>query len=229
MNRRLEQLYQMISKQGRGVVDVGTDHCLIPIQLAQSGYPGKIIATDIAEGPLHAAKEAAEASGLADRIQFLLCDGLDLCPQDQIDCILIAGMGGDTICGILDRAEWIFNGDYRIVLQPMTRAEVLRYWLVHNEFRIDTEAVSQDEQHVYQMFSARLGQSEHYSDAEYLIGSLSATRIGEPLSVLIERELRSIEKKLNGLVLSGNTDTPTYFFYNSIRQQLLEMNGSIGA
>ena len=229
MNHRLELLYQMIPKHGRGVVDVGTDHGLIPIRLAQSGYSGNIFATDIAEGPLNAAKEASLTANVSDRIHFLLCDGLDLCPPDQIDCILIAGMGGDTICGILDRAEWIFDNDYRLILQPMTRAEVLRYWLIHNGFRIEEEALSRDEQHIYQMFCAQPGACERICDAEYMIGRLFTERFGEPVNILIAQQIQVLEKKLNGMENAGLTETPAYAFYKNIRSQLLEMNKSIGA
>ena len=125
MNKRLDLLYEMIPSDGLGVIDVGTDHGQIPIRLANSGYSGNIFATDIAEGPLNAARSAAHAAGVENKIRFLLCDGLDLCPPEDVSDILIAGMGGDTICGILDRAEWIFSGQYRLILQPMTRPEVL--------------------------------------------------------------------------------------------------------
>ena len=103
MNKRLEAIYALIG-EGRGLVDVGTDHGYIPTALAQSGYAGNIIASDIKPGPLQAARRSAENAGVADKIDFLLCDGLDGCDPSAIDTIVIAGMGGDTICGILDRA-----------------------------------------------------------------------------------------------------------------------------
>ena len=76
MNKRLEAIYALIG-EGRGLVDVGTDHGYIPAALAQNGYPGKIIASDINPGPLRAARHTAESAGVADMIDFLLCDGLD--------------------------------------------------------------------------------------------------------------------------------------------------------
>ena len=59
MNKRLDQLYQMIPKDGIGIIDIGTDHGSIPIQLAASGYAGTIYASDIVPSPLNAAREAA--------------------------------------------------------------------------------------------------------------------------------------------------------------------------
>ena len=185
MNKRLDLLYEMIPSDGLGVIDVGTDHGQIPIRLANSGYTGYIFASDVAEGPLNTARSAAHAAGVDNKILFLHCDGLDLCPPEDVSDILIAGMGGDTICGILDRAEWLNYGRYRLILQPMTKPEVLRYWLIHNEFSIDLEAVAREEQHVYQMFRAVPGHSKSMSDAEYLIGSGSVPRRGDKISFFV--------------------------------------------
>ena len=37
------------------MIDVGTDHGMIPIRLAQSDYTGNIFASDIVSGPLNVA------------------------------------------------------------------------------------------------------------------------------------------------------------------------------
>ena len=103
MNKRLE-LIASILPHGRGFADVGTDHGYLPVYMAQHGYSGKIIASDINEGPLSTAVASARQAGVEDRICFRLCDGLDGCGSEELDTVVIAGMGGDTICGILDRA-----------------------------------------------------------------------------------------------------------------------------
>ena len=227
MNKRLDLLCKMIPSDGLGVIDVGTDHGQIPIRLAASGYSGNIFASDIAEGPLKTARSAAHAAGVANKIRFLLCDGLDLCPPKEVSDILIAGMGGDTICGILDRAEWIFSGQYRLILQPMTRPEVLRYWLIHNEFAISVEAVAREEQHVYQLFRAEMGPSKRMSDAEYLIGSCSVQRAGDDVHFVIDQQLRTIKKKLAGLEENRATASSEYNFYQNIKRELEELRTSV--
>ena len=227
MNKRLDLLYEMIPDNGRGVIDVGTDHGQIPIRLAVSGYKGHILASDVAEGPLKTARAAAHAAGVEKHIHFLLCDGLDLCPQEEVSDILIAGMGGDTICGILNRAEWLSSGRYRLILQPMTKPEVVRYWLIHNEFSIDLEAVAREDQHVYQMFRAVPGHSKSMSDAEYLIGSGSVPRRGDKICFVIDQQLRTITKKLNGYPTQKAAESPEYAFYLNMKRELEVMKASI--
>lgn len=172
MNKRLKAIFSYIS-DGIGVVDVGTDHGYIPSALAESGYAGNIIASDINPGPLESARRNAEDAGVLDHIEFLLCDGLDKCDPSKIDTIVIAGMGGDTICGILDRAEWCIAPGYKLILQPMTKAEILRFWLINNGFKIISEKYVRDG-NLYQILAAEFGASGRYSDAELYTGKYEA-------------------------------------------------------
>lgn len=190
MNKRLEAIYSLIG-EGRGLVDVGTDHGYIPVALAKSGYTGKIIASDINPGPLQAARRSAESAGVEDKIDFLLCDGLDSCDPASIDTIVIAGMGGDTICGILDRAEWCMTPDYTLILQPMTKAEVVRYWLAYNGYKFLDEMLVKDGGTIYQIIRARIKANTPLSLAELYTGKLALAvknpLFGEYLDGLITR------------------------------------------
>ena len=169
MNKRLE-LIASILPHGRGFADVGTDHGYLPVYMAQHGYSGKIIASDINEGPLSTAVASARQAGVEDRICFRLCDGLDGCGSEELDTVVIAGMGGDTICGILDRADWVMSRDILLIFQPMTKAEVLRYWLTNNDFAICGEWLIEENGEIYQILSARFGARTPLSDAELFTG-----------------------------------------------------------
>lgn len=169
MNKRLE-LIASILPHGRGFADVGTDHGYLPVYMAQHGYGGKIIASDINEGPLSTAVASARQAGVEDRICFRLCDGLDGCGSEELDTVVIAGMGGDTICGILDRADWVMSRDILLIFQPMTKAEVLRYWLTNNDFAICGEWLIEENGEIYQILSARFGARTPLSDAELFTG-----------------------------------------------------------
>lgn len=203
MDKRLRCLVDMI-RPGVGVVDVGTDHGYLPVCLALEGYPGRIFASDIRPGPLSAARRSAEQAGVSGRIHFLLCDGLDACPPEEIDTIVIAGMGGDAICGILDRAEWCMDARVRLILQPMTKAEVLRYWLCCNGFRIKQEALAEDGGTIYQALSAVFcDKNEALSDAELFLGK-RGPKDGELYLKLLKKEIGRVERRLSGLQSSAD-------------------------
>lgn len=198
MNRRLTCILSKV-EPGIGLIDVGTDHGYLPVELARRGYPGALFASDIGSGPLKAAKRSAVEAGVSDRIHFLLCDGLDACPPGAVDTIVIAGMGGDTICGILDRAEWCMDRRYKLLLQPMTRAEVLRYWLANNEFEITGEELTEDAGELYQVLSARFGGTTRLSEAELFTGSFALICQDPLCGLLLERQCARFERAAAGL------------------------------
>lgn len=202
MNKRLQAIEALV-RPGRGLIDVGTDHGYLPVSLARHGYPGALFASDLREGPLNAARRSAREAGLAQRITFQLCDGLALCDRSAVDTIVVAGMGGDTVCGILDRADWCLDPRYRLILQPMTRAEVLRYWLTNNGFTIEEERLVADAGEIYALFTARFGGEIRLSDAELYTGAFALVE-GERLwPDFLRLQRRRMEKLLAGLRQSG--------------------------
>ena len=208
-------------RNGRGLIDVGTDHGYLPVMLAESGYSGALFASDINAGPLSAARRTAAEAGLTNRIRFFLCDGLRLCPPDEIDTIVIAGMGGDMIVKILDEAEWCMNPRYHLILQPMTKAEVLRYWLVNNEFAIESETIAADGGSLYQIISASFGGKTMLSDAELFIGKRSLCKEQSLYEQQLEQVIARFEKAGRGM--NGREGEPRFRLYREIYHQLEEM------
>lgn len=198
MNKRLELISSMIP-DGEGFSDVGTDHGYLPVYMALHGYSGNIIASDIRPGPLQTAIASARESGVEERISFRLCDGLDGCRRDEIDTIVIAGMGGDTICGILDRAEWCMDEKFLLILQPMTKAEVLRYWLTNNEFGITGEKIVRDAGERYQIIAARFGGNTPLTDAELFAGEYKLAVKNELFDEQLESLIKRFEKAVDGM------------------------------
>jgi len=201
MNPRLEKIFECI-ENGTGVIDVGTDHGYLPVELARKGYTGNIFASDINREPIMLAKQNAENAGVSDRINFSHCDGLEECPPDKIDTIVIAGMGGDTICGILDRAEWSMDSKYTLLLQPMTKQEVIRYWLVYNEYEILDEVLVKDSGTVYQIIKAKFGGYTALNDAELFTGEFEKVKNNECFPELLTALKTRFEKAKCGLISS---------------------------
>ena len=206
MNKRLHCIASHIPF-GEGLIDVGTDHGYLPIELISRGYPGRLYASDIKAGPLETAVRSAKEAGCAERITFQLADGLDGCDPDTIDTIVIAGMGGDTICGILDRAEFCMDSRYTLVLQPMTRAEVLRYWLVNNEFEILEEDLVEDAGILYAVLTARFGGCTRLKEAELYTGSFAMLREHRLFPAFLAQQIRRLQNMLNGLESAAVRDS----------------------
>lgn len=222
MNKRLEAIYALIG-EGKGLVDVGTDHGYIPTALAQSGYAGNIIASDIKPGPLQAARRSATSAGVEDKIHFILCDGLDGCDPSAIDTILIAGMGGDTICGILDRAEWCMTPDYTLILQPVTKAEVVRYWLAYNGYEFLDEVLVRDGGIIYQIIRSRIKENTPLSLAELYTGEFALARKNALFVEFLDTLISRFETGIKGLERAKDCAPWTLALKKQICAQLREM------
>ena len=148
------------------LVDVGCDHGFVSIYAAERGLAKKITASDINEGPLANARKEIEAAGQGDKIQTVLTDGL--CGIEHHDCVVIAGMGGETIADIISRAEWT-KEKCTLVLQPMTRSEILREFLYREGFSIQKEKFVAHNGHMYCVITARFDNKESYEPFEKYI------------------------------------------------------------
>lgn len=185
LDARLSACAEFIDKDSV-VADIGTDHGYLPVYLVKNGICRRGVAADIGAGPLEAAKKNIEKYLLCDKIEAVLSDGLKNVSSDGITHVVIAGMGGETICGILGDCKWISG--CVLVLQPMTKSELVRAWLFENGFEIEAEKAIIDGKFIYTVMKAVfVGEKKEYDDADLVIGGLD-------LSLPAEREY--IEKKI---------------------------------
>lgn len=148
LDARLQKIASFV-RRGSRLADIGSDHALLPTYLVENGICTHAVASDVRKGPVAAATRTVTEASLSDRIDVRLGDGLQTVSPDEVDDIVIAGMGGETIAMILADAPWVKNGRYRLLLQPMTRAEKLRRYLWENGFDIVSESVVRDGRHWY--------------------------------------------------------------------------------
>ncbi|MBR2716106.1 MAG: SAM-dependent methyltransferase, partial [Oscillospiraceae bacterium] len=166
LDNRLRLIAALAAGGGR-VADVGTDHGYIPVYLAQTGLAERITASDVNPGPLQAARRSAERYGVADRIGFVLSDGLENVPRD-VDTVIVAGMGGETIQGILERADWLREKDARLILQPQSKLPELTSWLRENGYALTDAALAREGDRYYPVLTVRPGEGGA-EDAEALL------------------------------------------------------------
>ena len=131
-------------RQGAVVADIGTDHAYLPIFLLKAGISPRAFAADINEGPLKKAEENICAAGLSDKIECRLLDGAAGLSGLGITDYAICGMGGELIADIIERAPHLKDKGIRLILQPMSRQEHLRSYLLSTGFSLIGEAYSSD-------------------------------------------------------------------------------------
>lgn len=199
---RLDAVASCVEK-GEYIIDVGTDHAYVPIFLCKYGIIDHAVASDIREGPLKIAKQNISKFGLDDKIETLLCPGLEkayLFPD--ITCAVIAGMGGDMICGILNNNIEL-SKKINLVLNPMTHYVQLRKYLYENGFEINKEKLAKEDRRVYQIICANYtGINTEYEDYELYLGKKLLENKDDPL---FEDHRNFILRKLR-IIFNGNKD-----------------------
>lgn len=163
LTKRLVACAELVT--GRGIAcDVGTDHAYLAAELLRSGRCKRVIASDIGEGPLQAARRTLEQMGLLQHAELILSDGLRQIPPEGVTDVIIAGMGGETMIHILSECAWM-QADVNLILQPMTKAPLLRSWLTENGYSLMQEKIVQEGRFFYTVMQVQRDGKAHSLDA----------------------------------------------------------------
>ena len=158
ISKRLELVASFVP-QGTILLDVGSDHAYLPIELVERGQIEGAIAGEVVEGPYQSAVKNVEAHGLKEKIQVRLANGLAAFEEtDQVSVITIAGMGGRLIARILEEGLYKLANVGRLILQPNNREDDLRIWLQDNGFQIVAESILEEAGKFYEIVVVEVGQ-----------------------------------------------------------------------
>ena len=158
ISKRLELVASFVP-QGAILLDVGSDHAYLPIELIERGQIESAIAGEVVEGPYQSAVKNVEAHGLKEKIQVRLANGLAAFEEaDQVSVITIAGMGGRLIARILEEGLDKLANVERLILQPNNREDDLRIWLQENGFQIVAESILEEAGKFYEILVVEAGQ-----------------------------------------------------------------------
>ena len=208
LDNRLKMCADMIS--GKGIVcDVGTDHALLAAYLITNGKCEKVIASDINEGPLESAGKTVEKYGISGKVDLVLSDGLKNINGEGVSDIVIAGMGGETIVKILSECQFDLNG-IRLILQPMTKAEILRKWLADYGYKIVSEnGVSEGEKLYTVITASAMPGCESLTEFEALRGFYSDD--DEVGKIIRQKEAERLLKVSKSLKKAGKENDAVHY------------------
>ena len=107
-------------------------------------------------------KTHIEEENAGEVVSCILSDGLHELPQDDVDSIVIAGMGGDLVVRILEQDFDKLANVKELILSPQSHLERVRHFLNDHGFRIlEEEFLKEDGVFVFDMNS-------HYKYKEIL-------------------------------------------------------------
>ena len=189
------------------LVDVGTDHAQLPVNLVASGRVRQAVAVDVAEGPLAAARAAS--ARFRDQIDVRQSDGLRAVRPGEATCIVIAGMGGLTVAKILTEGSAVCAAAKRVVVQPQGMEAEVRAVLLAMGWGCVYGELVQDRRHIYVVESWEPhGATEAWTSDDLRWGKL--IREGQdPLYVAwLERKLANVTQGIERMKDAGQSHHP---------------------
>lgn len=193
LNNRLELCAEMVRKGSR-IADIGTDHAYLPVWLVRAGFASFALACDIKAEPLKAGELTIKKYHAEDLVETRLCDGLMSVSPNEVDDIIIAGMGGETIVHILSEAPWLKDSSKKLILQPMSKHELVIEYLYKNGFELKEHKCTVADGKIYTAFSAIYsGKAEAPSELFAYTGLLTPS--DEDSRRFLNSVLNHLEKK----------------------------------
>lgn len=212
LSPRLNAVANFIEDSSK-VIDIGCDHGLLSIYLANKYSNIKIIASDVNENALNCAINNIKKTNLENRIDVRLGKGLDVVDPNEIDTVVIAGMGTNTIVGILkyDRDKLI--NVKNIVIQSNTDLYFLRKNITSIGYYIEDEVLILDKNIIYTVIKFSKGKKK-YNYKELYLGPILMKKKDSLFK-------RKNEKELNNLkIILGNIANGHYLYRKKIKKNI---------
>ena len=210
-------------QSGSRVADIGTDHGYLGIYLLQSGAARHVIACDLRKDPLENARRNAKLFGVDGEMEFRLSDGLEKILPDEVDTVVMAGMGGDLIQKILSQCPWRKREGLQFILQPQSAGNVLRRWLCEDGFEIRREEPVQDGHFLYTVMDIRQGEPAPLTPGtEYASPALLAS--GSPLvGNYLARVENALQETVRGLTNAEKQRPERLAYFGQALLEIQEM------
>ena len=129
LNDRLAAMAGFVTA-GESVADIGADHGYLPMYLVREGISPFAILTDKNPGPLEKTRASVAKRQIEEgKLILRLGDGLAALSEAEVDTVVIAGMGAETIVSILEADPEKTRSFGKFIFQPRTKTDILRDWV----------------------------------------------------------------------------------------------------
>ena len=208
---RLKMIYDLIP-QCNILSDIGTDHALIPAYSILNNKCMKAIACDVRKGPLQRAEKTMRKYFLEDRMELRLGSGLVPIEENEVDGVVIAGMGGILITELISESMRKAQKASFLILQPMVGQELVRPFLWRNGFEVCDEVLTLEGDKLYQSILVRYTGDvrTNWSKIDEVIGEKLVQKKDTLIKSWIENRINKQKKIGNGLKTSKNNEEGLY-------------------
>ena len=201
LSKRLEAISSLVPYNSH-VIDIGCDHGYLSIYLCINHISNKIIASDINKNALSNAKENISKYHLEDKITTKLGNGLEVI-EDDIDTLIISGMGANTIIDILNKDK--LKNIKTIIIQSNTKIPLLREKITKLDYLIADEEIIIDNNKTYIIIKFIKGK-KIYNKKELYFGPILLNKKSNIFINYYMEELNKLKKTLGILPMNHQVE-----------------------
>lgn len=161
LTKRLQTIADMVDSASK-VYDVGCDHAYLDIYLAGIGFD--CVAIDVRKPVIEFARKNVCESGLQNKIDVILNDGLNNIKVEKNDIVISSGLGAKTILDITKNQP--IN---RLIIQSNDNLYLLRKTMMERNYHISEENIVFEDNKYYIIIKFELG-FKKYTDYELFLG-----------------------------------------------------------
>lgn len=135
--------------------DIGCDHGYVAKAMLDFGKAKKVIISDVSAKCLEKAEQLLSNEIESGRAESKVSNGFD--KIEHCSVALIAGMGGEEIISILQKAKFLPE---KLILQPMKNCDKVRYFVVNLGYKIEKDFLFKAGGKFYDLISLTKGKDD---------------------------------------------------------------------
>lgn len=197
LSKRLSVIASLVPENAV-IADIGCDHALLDIYLSKKNIIKKSFAIDITKGALNQADKNIKLYN-AKNIETRLSDGFEkIDVKDNVDTVIMSGLGDAKIINILKEAEEKLNKVNNIIIQSNVGVSNIRVYLTCNGYYIDNEKLVKENNIIYTVISFKKGYKS-YTKKEIEFGPVLLRNKDELFNELIINRINKNNYIINKL------------------------------
>lgn len=197
LSKRLSVIASLVPENAV-IADIGCDHALLDIYLSKKNIIKKSFAIDITKGALNQADKNIKLYN-AKNIETRLSDGFEKIDiKDNVDTVIMSGLGDAKIINILKEAEEKLNKVNNIIIQSNVGVSNIRVYLTCNGYYIDNEKLVKENNIIYTVISFKKGY-KRYTKKEKEFGPVLLRNKDELFNELIINKINKNNYIINKL------------------------------
>lgn len=197
LSKRLSVIASLVPENAV-IADIGCDHALLDIYLSKKKIIKKSFAIDITKGALNQADKNIKLYN-AKNIETRLSDGFEKIDiKDNVDTVIMSGLGDAKIINILKEAEEKLNKVNNIIIQSNVGVSNIRVYLTCNGYYIDNEKLVKENNIIYTVISFKKGY-KRYTKKEKEFGPVLLRNKDELFDELITNRINKNNYIINKL------------------------------